>query len=268
MIRNNTIYILFGLLLFSYNLFGQDAEKPTVALLGTFHFAGSNDLMAMKFDDLKSDKRQAEIKEMVAMLEEFKPTKVILEYPYGNQKLDSVYGIYLKGERGLSINERQQLGFRLAEAMGHQHIFVADSQLDLPFDVLIKFLEQEGRMQEFQELIEKTKEEVIVKSEEYLKEHTIAEYFVFLNQESSDLKNRNFYIQHALGYNSEDNDIGIRLVTAWWERNFRIMANIEQIIEPGDRVLILFGQGHTSILKDLYKGRDDLEYEEITDYLK
>ena len=252
----------------SLNLNAQDQEKPVVAMLGVFHFAGSNDLLSVKFDDLRSDKRQAEILEAVEKLKAFKPTKVILEFPYGNNKLDSVYQLYRKGERKLSINERQQLGFRVAADLGHEYIYPADKPSDLPFNELMGFLQQEGRMQEFQQLIEQVKTDVILKDEEFLKENSVMDYLVKLNDEQHDRDNKRFYIQYALGYNSDDNDIGVRLVTAWWERNFRIMANIDRIAEPGDRILVIFGQGHTAIMKDYYKGRDDMVYEEITDYMK
>jgi len=62
-------------------------------------------------------------------------------------------------------------------------------------------------------------------------------------------------------------NIFIQQITEWWKRNFRIMHNIDQIVEPGDRILVIFGQGHTAVLKDFYKSRDDITYEDIRDYL-
>jgi hypothetical protein len=46
------------------------------------------------------------------------------------------------------------------------------------------------------------------------------------------------------------------------------MRNIDAIAEPNDRILVIFGQGHTSIFKDFYKTRDDYVFEDIINYLK
>ena len=80
--------------------------------------------------------------------------------------------------------------------------------------------------------------------------------------------NKNIYLQTINGMGADDNYAGTDVVATWWERNFRIMRNIDEITEPNDRILILFGQGHTAILKDFYKDRDDVIYEDILDYLK
>ena len=69
-------------------------------------------------------------------------------------------------------------------------------------------------------------------------------------------------------YDTDNNNVGVRIATAWWGRNLQIMSNIDRIIEPEDRAFVLFGQGHTSILKPFYQDRTDIQYVEIEDYLK
>jgi len=80
--------------------------------------------------------------------------------------------------------------------------------------------------------------------------------------------NKNAYLEYINKMGAEDNYIGSEVVAKWWERNFKIMRNIDTIVEPGDRVFVLFGQGHTAILKDLYKHRSDMKYDDILEYLK
>ena len=46
------------------------------------------------------------------------------------------------------------------------------------------------------------------------------------------------------------------------------MHNIDSITESGDRILVLFGQGHTSILKGFYENRSDVKYIDIFEYLR
>ncbi|GAA4806710.1 DUF5694 domain-containing protein [Litoribaculum gwangyangense] len=267
-------YFLFSVaflinLSFSYSqpeIFNQD--KPTIAILGSFHFAGSSDLIALKVDDLKSEKRQKEILDLVEALAKFKPTKVILEYPYGNNKLDSLYQQYIKAEHDLSINERQQIGFRLAHKMNHINIYYADHQMNLPFNELMTFLQENGRMQEFQKLLDFMKTEVLSSMQNTYDNSTLKEYFIWLNSDKQDKMNKNLYLKNVNIMGSANNYIGTDVVTKWWERNFRIMRNIDEIAEPNDRILILFGQGHTALLKDFYKDRDDIVFVDILNYLK
>ena len=242
-------------------------EKPEIALLGTFHFAGSPDLLSLDTKDLSSPKRQQEIEALVESLASYKPTKIILEYPYGNNRLDSLYRLYRSGNHQLTINERQQLGFRLAKKLGHEHIYTADYKLDLPFNSLMEYLEANGKMHVFQELLNKMKREVIDVLQEELDAGTITDVFLFMNREKYDLMNRNAYLQYFNQMGSEIY-LGSEIVSKWWERNIKIMANIDAITQPGDRVFVLFGQGHTSILKDFYKNRDDVTYVDILSYLE
>jgi len=246
----------------------QEQEKPTIALLGTFHFAGSSDAMSLKTDDLSSPKRQKEIEELVQGLAEYKPSKIILEYPYGSTALDSVYQLYLKGSYSLTINERQQIGFRLAAKMGHKNVYSADYHLELPFDNLMTFLQENEQMDQFEKMMSYMKVRVMDVWQKAYIDLTLKNFFVFLNSDKYDAMNRNVYVEYINKMGINSNYIGSDVVSKWWERNFKIMFNIDSITESEDRVLVFFGQGHTSILKDFYKNRNDVIYTDILQYLK
>ncbi|MEQ8924657.1 MAG: DUF5694 domain-containing protein [Fulvivirga sp.] len=246
----------------------QDKTKPQIALLGTFHFAGSSDLLSVEIDDLNTEKRQREMQELIDKLKEYNPTKVVLEYPYGKTKLDSIYQRYREGNHQLSINERQQIGFRLANQLGHEHIYVADHPANLPFSELMQFIEAEGKMGEFNQLIADIKQNKMVPQKLYYDSHTLTDYFVMMNSKQNDLDNRASYLQYLLKYGTKENSVGVQLAEKWWARNFHIMFNIDQLTEQGDRLFVLFGQGHTALLKQFYLDRTDVEYVEIKDYLQ
>ncbi|MEL7148622.1 MAG: DUF5694 domain-containing protein, partial [Bacteroidota bacterium] len=218
--------------------------------------------------DLRSEQRQAEIVDLVTAIARFKPTKVILEYPYQNARLDSVYQLYLKGTHKLTINERQQVGFRLAKSLGHQHIYSADHQMNLPFDELTKHLAENGMISQFEGMVGFLQTEVLPMMQRTYDSTTIIAFMAWMNSEEMDRKNKNLYLENVNQMGVKDQYVGSDLVARWWERNFRIMKNIDNITEPGDRVLVLFGQAHTAILKDFYRSREDVDYAEILDYLK
>ena len=246
----------------------QEQSKPTIALLGTFHFAGTTDALALKVDDLSSPKRQNEIKELVEALAKYKPTKILLEYPYENSGIDSLYQLYLGQQHTLTINERQQIGFRLAEKMGHAHVYPIDFKLDLGFDSLMTFLQENEQMNLFQDIMADMKTQVIDVWQKEYSSSTIKAFFTFINSDTYDAMNRNIYLERINKMGTATNHVGSAVVARWWERNFVIMRNIDATIQPGDRVFVLLGQGHTSVLKDFYKNRNDVTYVDILQYLK
>ena len=54
---------------------------------------------------------------------------------------------------------------------------------------------------------------------------------------------------------------------SWWRRNFRMYANVQRAAAPGRRVLVVAGQGHTAILKDLLAIDGGREAEDVAPYL-
>ena len=57
-------------------------------------------------------------------------------------------------------------------------------------------------------------------------------------------------------------------VTNWYKRNLRIFTNLYRISEPGDRILLLIGSGHLSILRRLAIDAPDVCLVDAEAYLK
>ncbi len=49
--------------------------------------------------------------------------------------------------------------------------------------------------------------------------------------------------------------------------NFRMYANIQNLANPGDRLVVIGGQGHTAILKDLVKIDSEANFVSVEPYL-
>jgi len=45
----------------------------------------------------------------------------------------------------------------------------------------------------------------------------------------------------------------------WYNRNLRIFRNIQNIAEKEDRIMVLFGAGHVSILLNLFESSPEFE---------
>ncbi|WP_298312055.1 DUF5694 domain-containing protein [uncultured Aquimarina sp.] len=255
------------------DIIGSDKVKtsepttPSIAFLGTFHFGSTTDYSSMKTDNFLSDKRQQEINKLVAALAQYQPTKIMLEYTVKeNDKVMEHFTNYLSGGYELRLDEREQLGFRLAKRLGHKKIYCIDYKKPLPLKRLSEFASKHDP-DTFEKFLKSIKEND-KKDSEYLKNVTLLEYYTYKNTETEDLKNKNQYLVDTAGFISDSSYIGVEFVSKWWERNFHIMANIDLEIEPEDRVLVVIGGAHRAILKDFYKDRNDIEYVEINTFLK
>lgn len=240
---------------------------PQMALFGTFHFAGSSDLVSMNVPDLDSEQRQKEILAIVDALAKYNPTKILVEFPPNRQaKYDSLYNAYLAGNHELTIGETQQLGFRLAKKLNLTGVIGIDYNLDLPFGEW--FLEAQA--------FDSTKFEQVItdfrmkgdEAEAFIADHSLMDFFVKLNSTESDNENKQFYFEIAPSVVPDTSTTSMDMAAAWWERNLFWMRNIDQHIEKDDRVLVICGSGHRSVLVDFYRSRSNVSYVEIGTYLR
>ena len=77
----------------------QMGKKPTIMILGSWHFTSSGlDGINEKTDDVRAPKRQREIQKVVEQLKAFKPTKIAIEIdPSRDAEINAVYQDYLDG---------------------------------------------------------------------------------------------------------------------------------------------------------------------------
>ena len=53
----------------------------------------------------------------------------------------------------------------------------------------------------------------------------------------------------------------------WWHRNFRMYANVQRYATTGERILVVAGQGHTAILRDLLEIDGRISARDVHPYL-
>lgn len=93
------VLITTYLLLYLFNSNAQN-RKIEIVLVGTVHLTPStSDIYKNKKIDLKSDKRKAEIREVVQKIVNFKPDQICVEYMIEDQKeYDSIFNAYRNGD--------------------------------------------------------------------------------------------------------------------------------------------------------------------------
>ena len=267
----------------------DSSKKISVMLLGVYHFNNSGlDTYNMEIDDYYSSRRQEEIREIVDLLEEYRPTKIFVEFtPDSQSQIDSIYQYYLNEKIKLDeikggINEAYQIGFRLGKQSGGIQIKAIDHSgpwlgdyLDFIADTLTLDYYQKKQYKEQLEFKERQKR---------FASNTVKENLIYLNEGEQIMNNHDYYNNVAIrvkddakilfSYQESEqeieglpyqmqsydfNNIGVELVAEWYKRNLFIYRNIIENSESNDRVIIIIGSGHIFYLTQLLSNNPRFE---------
>jgi len=227
----------------------RDCEPTDVLLLGTYHMANpGRDLINLRVDDVLAYHRQAELEDLAARLAHFHPTKVCVEHlASGQAELDIRYASYLAGTAEPGRNEVWQLGFRVARLCGLERVWAIDDAYPMAWEGLQAYFEREPEeARAFEAQIAAGQRETEEQSERLLR-MTIGEFLREMNGEDALRRNLSFYIDLLRIGDSCAADMAL----SWYGRNLRIFSNLAALTGPGDRIFVLFGQGHIPILRHL-----------------
>ena len=269
-----TILILFFIESFGQNdpiLFDPDQilvqaedKTPEILLVGSFHFAYYGlDAHVTKEEDqvnVLSPKRQAEMKELVDYIAQFKPTKIAVEGGRNSGYIIRRFEKFMETPEKNRANEVDQIAFPLMKQFGLDTLYGVNSYgLSRDFyrhpdsSVLVPLMDS------------------IYKDWDFNNKNTMSERYSKLYDMDDQLALNNSLLDYFKHMNADkiiDRDWGAYLVgdfkngsyegadalaMHWYSRNLRIMRNIQNITEPGDRILVIFGAGHMSILKYLFQ---------------
>lgn len=243
--------------------------RPEVFVLGVYHMGESGShVVEAEADDVLSPKRQAEIAELIAVLEKFRPTKIAVEAAFHDSDIiSSRYDDYLSGDRELTRNERQQIGFRLAKELGHAKVYSVDADGEYPFPRLQDYAEARGHMEEFESLMAEARERVAAWSA-YLASHTILEALLYMNSDA--YAAQSLASDYQMAHLGEPwNWAGPDLVSDWFRRNMRIYSNVLNLIDsPDERVLVIFGAGHLGWLRHNFVTDPEVRLRKLAEFTR
>jgi hypothetical protein len=241
-------------------------EPAQVMLIGTFHFDNpGNDIVKMKDVDILDEASQQYLQQFAKRLAEFKPTRILLEYnPENEELMNQRYADYLAGSYELGVNEIYQLGFRIASQSGLKSIQSFDHrELEWQAEAMFEYAKQNDspEMKTFNEIIAAlTKEEEQTRATKSLRE-----LLMRTNDDQNDRLNMDLYLAtNAIGV--DDGWSGADSSASWWQRNFRMYANIQKVAQPGERIIAIGGAGHMAILKQLLEIDQRLSEEKVDGY--
>ncbi len=231
----------------------SEETEPQVMILGTYHMANPGlDLVKTSIRDTLGAERQAEIEAVVARLAEFAPTQICVEATVESASIGERYVAYRSGGIGLSANEIEQIGFRLAERLGHERLYPVDYQLDWDGQRLFTFAEAHGNdawLTRANHLIST----IGPMMEEWDRCYSVGEILAIHNSEAMIALSQSLYAD-AVEVTDGLEFPGVETTAAWFTRNLRIWANIRRCIDSdSDRVLVLYGAGHLKYLRDFVR---------------
>jgi Family of unknown function (DUF5694) len=253
-----------------------DRLPSKVLLLGTFHFGYPNldghKTDSSKFIDVKSPQRQMEIEELAEVIRRFKPTRIYVESSH-QPWIDSLYKEYLNGSYQLGRNEIFQLGFRIARQMNHTQLYAVDTwpfsnEHYKRFPIIDSLWNDNSAVDSLRDNYwaaqYKTFYDVGDSVELVL---TMLENFLLMATPEVVQRMHGHYL--ASGF-AKESTAGADILSLWWyNRNLRIFNNILRTKPAAnDRIVVLFGNGHTPILKHCFYSSPEFEVVELKTLVK
>ncbi len=253
--------------------------KAKVMILGVFHFDNPGlDTYKEKFSfNILEDNRQKELDLLLEKIAKYKPTKILLES--NRVKSDSIlnvtYQTYLKGEYDISNKRSEyfQIGFKLAEKLGHDRIYSSDASAEWFGDNLdwdnydaTAYLKSRGQYEKSHRYDYETFYQL---SDSLKSVKSLIDYIMMTNNPKDRLKDHQAYLTKTILEGAGDNYIGADGVARWYRRNLRIFANAYDLtdFDKEERLLLIYGAGHVWQLRQLFIDSPDYEYIEVNEYL-
>jgi vacuolar-type H+-ATPase subunit H len=243
-------------------------SRPSILILGTVHFGGSTaDLFSPSVPDILSEKRQRELTGMIAALKRYQPTKIAIEStPEGIGKVNGEYQAYLKGEYKLKADEIDQIAYRLARELGQKQLYAADTKLDMDFEGIMAAAAKNAQQPLMDRAMELGKS-AVTEIGQRRDASTLGGFFRWLNSPEQLLANHRPYLYMAQIGTAADPK-GADVLAGWYRRNLLIYGNLVRLIDsPGERILLLIGQGHAKLLSEYIAESPNLRLVDPLQYL-
>jgi hypothetical protein len=272
--RIRWIHLALGLLLAMPAVDAAAQLEPPYAdflFIGSYHMGNpGRDVHNTRADDVLAERRQAEIADVVRRLAAFRPTRVMVEAEVGRQEeIGKRYTDSCKGERPLTRNEVEQIGFRVACKVGLATVHAVDwnelgpikDEASIDYLKAVERHHQQDQYARNLEIGRKVKE----KDQQVLDNGSVLDMLKRLNSDEWLAQNARAYYRIGLLGTPAD-PVGANWVQLWFGRNLAIFNNIARLTKPNDRVLVVYGAGHGNLLRQLaadsgiYRVHDTLKW--------
>lgn len=243
------------------------AAPARVMVLGTWHFENPGlDVVNVQSQDVRTPRRQCELRAVARALARFRPTKIMVErVSTAADLIDGGYREFTPAQLLERRDERVQIGYRLAHLMGHDRVYAVDEQPSpgepdyFPFGRVMQHAQANNQMARLQAGIARV--EADARDFEARQARTdLATMLVEKNEPSAWRAGIGGYYEMLSVGNAQEQP-GAELNAYWYMRNAKIFGKIMTVVDPGDRILVLFGSSHAYWLRHF--AREVMGFEDV-----
>lgn len=228
----------------------QGQSPIDVMVVGTYHFDNpGRDINNPKVDDVLKPARQTELEALAAALAEFKPTKIMVERLAKTADLiDPRYAEFTPADLAKNRDERVQVAYRLAHRLGQRTVYAIDEQPEdgepdyFPFGKVAEWAKANHAEPKLKAMMA-AGAAMSAEIEKLQASNSISGALAAMNSRASVERDQTLYYG-LLDIGDAVQQPGAELNAMWFMRNAKIFAKLMTVAKPGDRVLVVYGNGH------------------------
>jgi hypothetical protein len=254
----------------------SDPNAIEVMILGTFHMDNPGaDLNNSKVDPVTTPTKQAELQRVADALARFKPTAIAVERVAADQAsmLDHRYPEFKPANLLTEGDERVQLGYRLAAQLRLDRVYGIDEQDHdgeisyFPYELVDTWATAHGRANDLQSMSSGIQKQ-LADFETRQKTDSIGRLLSSYNAPDGLMsEGGNSFYMSIMKFGAGAEQPGAILNGRWYTRNAVIFSKLLQVAHPGDRIIVIYGAGHSYWLRHLVKQMPGFKLVEAADYL-
>ncbi len=225
-----------------------------VMIVGAYHMGNPGlDVNNAKVDSVLTPEKQKQLVEAVNRLATFKPNKIAVEMVANRDDMTTTdFDKFTPASLTTDANEITQIAYRLANKLNHKVVYAIDEQsktIDyFPYNKVEEFAKAHNQ------------ESVLAPGsawgakftadfEKAQKTNTVRQLLLNINSQQRALEEMNMFYYPLLAVGNDKAQPGAELNSGWYQRNAKIMAKLNLVAKPGDKILVLFGAGHNYWLR-------------------
>ena len=253
-----------------------DPAAIEVMILGTFHMDNPGaDLNNAKVDPVTTPKKQAELQQVADALARFKPTAIAVERIAADPAtmLDHRYPEFNPADLLTNGDERVQVGYRLAARLKLDRVYGIDERDHdgeisyFPYELVDAWATAHGRADDLNAMSSGIQKQ-LAEFETLQKTETIGRLLHDYNKPDGLMsEGGNGFYMSIMKFGAGADQPGAILNGRWYTRNAVIFSKLLQVAKPGDRIVVVYGSGHSYWLRNLVKQMPGFKLVEATDYL-
>lgn len=257
----------------------NNASSFVTEQLKNYHHLQKIKVMVVASDhfgkEVLKEQHQKDLDRLINDLAMFKPTKVVVEWvPESTQRANQNYSQFKLGNFDISQrpNEVYQIGFKLANLLNHDSIYLFDDQTEFigslenfswdQFDSLATTHDQGFFDQHIEDMTLNYNF-----NDSLLKTLNVYDQFKLRNTVEWSELNANRMHAYEIRVGIQKSWIGPDWLGRWYRRNVRMTSNVLSFSHPNDRIIILVGDNHKWILDQLFEFTPDFQLINPIDYL-